>query len=184
MTSFESRRLKIPDIILIKRNGHRDKRGYTTRIYDRSEYKSAGIGEEFVEDLLSYSVRNVLRGLHYQEPPKAQSKLVAVLQGKIFDVAVDIRKRSKNYGQWAGVTLSSENQTLIYIPKGFAHGYCVLSRGATIMYKLSEEYDPSLDRGIAWNDPRIGIKWPVDSPIISQKDASWPPLRDSGVRDR
>jgi dTDP-4-dehydrorhamnose 3,5-epimerase len=175
-------RLKIPDVILLKRNRHSDKRGFTCGTYDRSEYRSAGIRDEFVQDLLSYSVENVLRGLHYQEPPKVQSKLVVPLHGLIFDVALDIRNGSPTFGEWVGVTLSSEDDAAIYIPKGFAHGFCVLSSEAMILYKLSSPYDADLDRGIAWNDPEVGIRWPVDAPILSERDAHLPSLRSAKNR--
>jgi dTDP-4-dehydrorhamnose 3,5-epimerase len=138
-----------------------------------------GIHDEFVQDLLSYSIKGILRGLHYQKQPKAQAKLVAVLRGKIFDVAVDIRKGSPTYGKWVGITLSSNDNAMLYVPKGFAHGFCVQSDEAIIFYKLSSEYDANLDRGVAWNDPEIGIKWPIDAPIISNKDTKWPVLRNA-----
>lgn len=176
---MKTEELGIPGVRLIRLNRYRDARGSNLSTYRRSEYKEAGIKEEFTQDLLSYSKRNVLRGLHYQKPPKAQAKLVAVLEGKIFDVVVDLRRGSGSYRKWLGVILSSEHSEMLYIPKGLAHGFCVLSDRALVMYKLSAEFEPSLDAGIVWNDPQIGVKWPVGSPIISRRDASLPTLSES-----
>jgi dTDP-4-dehydrorhamnose 3,5-epimerase len=121
----------------------------------------------------------VLRGLHYQKAPKAQGKLVAAIRGAIFDVAVDIRRGSPTYGQWVGETLSDDNHRLLYIPPGFAHGFCVLSKIADVLYQVTEEYTPELDRGIIWNDPEINVTWPIAEPHLSAKDAVQPRLRDA-----
>ncbi|MGC9019580.1 MAG: dTDP-4-dehydrorhamnose 3,5-epimerase, partial [Candidatus Bipolaricaulaceae bacterium] len=156
-----------------------DERGFFMETYKYSEFAAFGIRERFVQDNHSRSAKGVLRGLHYQNPPKAQGKLVRVIVGEIFDVAVDIRKGSPTYGKWVGVRLSAENKRILYIPPGFAHGFCVLSDMAEVVYKVTEEYSPVHEAGIIWNDPEIGIEWPVERPIISPKDAKWPPLREA-----
>ena len=132
-----------------------------------------------MQDNLSRSRQGFLRGLHYQKHPKAQGKLLTVLRGEIFDVAADIRKGSPTYGQWVGLTLSADNFRMLYIPVGFAHGFCVLSDEAVLSYKATEEYAPDLERGIVWNDPDIGIHWPVANPVLSAKDAQLPQLREA-----
>ncbi len=124
----------------------------------------------------SRSQRGVLRGLHYQKRPKPQAKLISVMLGEIFDVAVDIRRGSPTYGSWISAVLSGNDDRMLYVPEGFAHGFCVLSDQAEILYALAAESDPVLDRGILWNDPRIGVSWPLESPILSQKDSSLPLL--------
>jgi dTDP-4-dehydrorhamnose 3,5-epimerase len=130
-----------------------------------------------VQDNCSHSVRGVLRGLHYQKQPAAQGKLVSLAAGEIFDVAVDIRKGSPDFGRWIGVRLVVGS--LMYIPPGFAHGFCVLSEAATVLYKTTAEYAPELDRGIAWNDPVIGIEWPIKDPLLSDKDRQLPTLAEA-----
>jgi dTDP-4-dehydrorhamnose 3,5-epimerase len=149
--------------------------------YQCSAFAAAGIQEAFVQDNFSHSGRGVLRGLHYQTPPKAQGKLVSVLSGEIFDVAVDIRRGSPTYGRWVGVRLAAANRHLIYVPVGFAHGFCVLSAEADVVYKVTEEYAPELDRGVRWNDPELGIRWPIEEPILSPKDAQLPWLREAAL---
>lgn len=154
-----------------------DQRGFLLETYKRSEFAAAGIPDVFVQDNHSHSVRGVLRGLHYQKPPKAQGKLITVSRGTIFDVAVDIRQGSPTYRRWVGVTLSSEDRRMLYIPAGFAHGFCALSDEADVVYKVTEEYAPELDRGILWNDPDLAIAWPLPQPILSRRDAQLAPLR-------
>jgi dTDP-4-dehydrorhamnose 3,5-epimerase len=176
--AFLFERLEIPEVILIKPQVFADERGFFMETYKHSDFAAFGIRERFVQDNHSRSVKGVLRGLHYQNPPKAQGKLVRVVIGEIFDVAVDIRKGSPTYGKWVGVELSAENKRMLYIPPGFAHGFCVLSEVAEVLYKTTEEYAPECEAGIIWNDPEIGIKWPVEQPIISPKDAKWPGLKD------
>lgn len=177
---FQFKRLKIPDVILIEPKVFSDERGFFMETYKYSDFAAFGIKEQFVQDNHSRSKKGVLRGLHYQRPPKAQGKLVRVVVGEIFDVAVDIRKGSPWYGKWVGVTLSAENKLMLYIPPGFAHGFCVLSEEAEVVYKVTEEYSPEHDAGILWNDPGIGIQWPVKDPIVSPKDARLPLLREVG----
>jgi dTDP-4-dehydrorhamnose 3,5-epimerase len=176
---FQFRRLEIPDIVLVEAQSFGDNRGFFLETYRMSSFAAHGISDAFVQDNLSHSHHGVLRGLHYQNHPKAQGKLVAVIKGEIFDVAVDIRKSSPTYGRWVGMTLSSDCYRMLYIPVGFAHGFCVMSEEAAVSYKVTEEFAPDLDRGIAWNDPDIGIRWPIANPILSAKDAQLPLLREA-----
>ena len=154
-----------------------DARGFFMESWNAQRYREAGIDEQFVQDNVSRSVRGVLRGLHVQHP-QGQGKLVQVLVGEVFDVAVDIRRGSPTYGQWEAVTLSEENRRQFYIPPGFAHGFCVLSDSALFSYKCTEFYAPENEVSIRWDDPDIGIEWPVDSPILSAKDLAGIRLRD------
>ncbi|RLB09012.1 MAG: dTDP-4-dehydrorhamnose 3,5-epimerase [Deltaproteobacteria bacterium] len=174
---FNFKRLEIPDLIIIEPYVFQDARGFFMESYKLSEFARHGIDEPFIQDNHSCSKKGVLRGLHYQNPPRAQGKLVRVIAGEIFDVAVDIRKGSPTYGRWAGVILSSENKKMFYVPSGFAHGFCVLSETAEVLYKSTDEYAPEYEAGIIWDDPEIGINWPVRDPIVSSKDASLPRLR-------
>jgi len=146
--------------------------------YCASVFAANGIASDFVQDNTSFSERGVLRGLHFQRPPKAQGKLVRVVLGEIYDVAVDIRPASPTYGQWVAETLSAENRRQIYVPPGFAHGFCVLGERAGIAYKTTAEYAPDLEDGIRWNDPQIGIPWPIAEPVLSPRDARLPLLCD------
>ncbi len=177
--TFRFQRLEIPEIILIEGQNLRDARGFFRETYKQSEFAANGIPFTFVQDNHSHSVRGVIRGLHYQKNPRAQGKLVIVSTGEIFDVAVDIRKGSPTYGKWVEKVLSVDNGCLLYVPPGFAHGFCVLSAEADVMYKVTTEYAPELDRGIVWNDPAIGIRWPVPRPTLSPKDAALPRLKDA-----
>ena len=176
---FQFKRLEIPEVILIEPKVFQDERGFFMETYKYSDFAAFGIAERFVQDNHSRSVKGVLRGLHYQNPPHAQGKLIRVVVGEIFDVAVDIRKGSPTYGKWVGVKLSAENRRMLYIPPGFAHGFCVLSDVAEVVYKVTAEYAPECEAGIIWNDPGIGIEWPIKHPIISSKDAQWPTLREA-----
>jgi len=176
---FTFQQLAIPDLILIEARRFRDDRGFFLETYKQSAFAAHGIDVPFVQDNYSQSVHRVLRGLHYQKIPQAQSKLVQVLRGEVFDVAVDIRVGSPTYGQWVGMHLSGDRFQLLYIPAGFAHGFCVLSDEADFLYKVSAEYAPELDAGIVWNDPDIGIEWPIADPIVSPKDAKLPSLREA-----
>jgi dTDP-4-dehydrorhamnose 3,5-epimerase len=169
----------LPDIIIIETQRFKDDRGFFFESYKQEDFLTAGISGTFVQDNFSFSVQGVLRGLHYQKTPYAQAKLIIVSKGEIFDVAVDIRKKSATYGQWIGITLSSENGRMLYIPAGFAHGFFVLSDEAYVTYKVTSEYYPALDRGIIWNDPDIDIAWPAPNPLLSPKDAQLPRLREA-----
>ncbi len=176
---FEHKRLKIPEILLIKTAIFEDQRGFFEEIYKYSDFVAMGIKEKFVQDNYSHSICGVLRGLHYQKGPKVQGKLVWVLSGKIFDIVVDLRKNFPTYGQWVSTELSSDNRHMLYVPPGFAHGFCVLSPQADVVYKVTEEYEPALEGGIRWNDPAIGVNWPTEHPILSAKDAQLPILLEA-----
>ena len=156
-----------------------DNRGYFMETYQYEEFAAAGIGVTFVQDNQSKSVKGVLRGLHYQVT-KPQGKLVRVISGVVYDVAVDIRKGSATYGKWFGVTLTEENKRQIYVPEGFAHGFLVVSETAEFVYKCTRLYDPSDESGLLWNDPIIDINWPLNGikPILSEKDKRNPRLND------
>jgi dTDP-4-dehydrorhamnose 3,5-epimerase len=179
--SFTFLPLDIPDVILIEPQVFADERGFFTETYKFSEFSAHGIQDRFLQDNYSRSSRGVLRGLHYQRPPKAQSKLVRVVQGEVFDVAVDIRMGSPTFGKWVGMILSSENQKMLYLPRGFAHGFCVLSETADLTYKVDREYSPEHEAGIAWDDPEIAICWPMTHPILSRRDRTYPGLKESGL---
>lgn len=170
----------LPGVKIIKTDSFADTRGFFFELYQAQRYLEAGIERPFVQDNFSRSVQFTLRGLHFQEP-HPQGKLVQVLQGAVFDVAVDIRRGSPSFGQCFGLELSSENKWQLWIPPGFAHGFCVLSPSADFFYKCTEMYIPSADRVIAWNDPALGIRWPTNSPLLSKKDAAAPLLRDAPV---
>jgi len=177
--TFKFKRLSIPDLILVEPKMHRDGRGYFMETYKLSEFSLSGIPAAFVQDNHSQSLRAVLRGLHFQKSPKAQGKLVRVLSGEIFDVAIDLRKGSPTYGRWSGETLSAENNRMLYIPQGFAHGFCVLGDSADVHYKVTEEYSAEHEFGIIWNDPDISIDWPIRNPTVSEKDAAYSRLKDT-----
>ncbi|MBM4185584.1 MAG: dTDP-4-dehydrorhamnose 3,5-epimerase [Gemmatimonadetes bacterium] len=175
--SFHFERLDIPDVVLIRPTRRTDARGFFQEAYRRSAFIAAGIPATFVQDNLARSTRGVLRGLHYQLPPAAQGKLVGVVSGRIWDVAVDLRAGSATYGRWAGRTLDGDTGELLWIPEGFAHGYVVLTDVADVAYKVTAEYDVKLDRGIRWDDPALGIDWPVRDPVLSEKDRTLPALQ-------
>lgn len=179
---FSFQRLEIPEVVLIEPKVFQDGRGFFMETYKFSDFAAFGIAERFVQDNHSRSKKSVIRGLHYQNPPKAQGKLVRAVVGEIFDVAVDIRRGSPTYGKWVGEKLSSENKRMLYTPPGFAHGFCVLSAEAEVVYKVTEEYAPEHEAGIIWNDPDIGISWPIANPIISEKDAALPCLKEAENR--
>ena len=172
----------LPEVIIIEPNVFRDKRGNFIETYQAQKYSEHGIPTTFVQDNQSYSVKGVIRGLHYQLG-KSQSKLVWVTEGEIMDVVVDIRRGSSTFGKWISVMLLSENFQQLYIPEGFAHGYCVLSNNATFIYKCTDYYDPGEERGILWNDPSLNIDWPITDPILSYKDKQLPPLAEISEDD-
>ena len=167
----------VPGLLIIEPDVFKDQRGFFMETWNAKRYAEAGLDVDFVQDNLSYSSYGVLRGLHFQQP-HAQGKLVYVLQGTVYDVAVDIRVGSPSFGRWYGVELSAENKRQFYIPEGFAHGYCVLSETALFAYKCTNYYSPQTEGGIAWNDPELGIDWPVANPILSDKDTKYPLLRE------
>ena len=179
---FRFQRLALPDVILIEAQHFDDDRGFFLETYKRSVFAAQGIPDVFVQDNYSHSLRGVLRGLHYQKNPHAQGKLVQVVHGEVFDVAVDIRRGSPTFGHWVGVRLSADRFQILYISAGFAHGFCVLSDAAGFTYKVTAEYAREADAGIVWNDPDIGIEWPITDPILSPKDAQRPLLRNADTR--
>jgi dTDP-4-dehydrorhamnose 3,5-epimerase len=172
---------KFDGLVLIEPDVFGDHRGFFIETYQTSRYRDAGIQIDFIQDNVSFSVGRTLRGLHFQNP-NPQAKLVQVLKGEIFDVAVDIRYGSPTFGQWEGILLSAENHHQIYIPEGFAHGFCVLSDGALFSYKCSDIYVPESEGGICWNDPDINIEWPVENPILSDRDQTYPRLKDMDIQ--
>ena len=170
--------LEIPDVLLIQTRRHIDERGYFSETYRQSAFTR--INTKFVQDNFVRSDHRVLRGLHFQLPPKAQGKLVRVVRGEIFDVAVDLRVGSDTFSQWVGIQMTPDEAVQLWIPPGFAHGYIVLSEsGADVSYKVTQEYDPELDDGIKWDDPDIAISWPILDPILSQKDRGLPTFAQS-----
>jgi len=176
---FNFKRLEIPEVVVVEAKSFSDERGFFLESFKESDFISNGIDTKFVQDNISHSIKNVLRGLHYQKNPKAQAKLIIPIKGKIFDVAVDIRKGSPSFGKWVGEILSENNHKSLFVPKGFAHGFCVLSEQADILYKVSSEYSSENERGIIWNDPTLDIKWPVNDSIIIQKDLELPLLNNA-----
>jgi dTDP-4-dehydrorhamnose 3,5-epimerase len=168
---------KLKGVVLVEPDVFDDPRGYFLETYHAGRYADGGIAGPFVQDNFSHSVRGALRGLHYQVR-HAQGKLVMALQGRIFDVAVDIRKGSPTFTQWVGVELSGENKRQLYIPPGFAHGFCVLSDTADVLYKCTDVYSQKDERGIIWNDPALAIAWPVTTPLLSDKDRAYKRLSE------
>lgn len=177
---MKSSTLPISGLILIEPKVHGDHRGFFMESYNDSLLKQHGISCDFIQDNQSLSAEpGVLRGLHYQLNPKAQTKLIRVLTGAIFDVVVDIRRNSPTFGQWLSVILSEYNHRQLLVPRGFAHGFCTLVPNTQVLYKVDEYYSPENDRGILWNDPTLGINWPTSTPILSQKDQHHPLLKDA-----
>jgi dTDP-4-dehydrorhamnose 3,5-epimerase len=176
---FEFRELEIPGVMVVVPKASRDERGFFMETYKHSDFARAGIKEHFIQDNHSESSKHVLRGLHYQNSPNEQGKLVRCIRGKIFDVAVDIRRDSSTFGKWVGLELSEENNVMLYVPPPCAHGFVVLSDTAEVIYKCTKEYSPADERGIIWNDPDINISWPVREPVLSGRDAENPLLRNA-----
>ena len=168
---------EIPEVKIIEPKVFGDSRGFFMETWNQARYAELGLPAAFVQDNMSFSQKGVLRGLHFQNP-NSQGKLVYVLQGEVFDVAVDIRVGSPTFGKSVGVTLSSENKRQFYIPAGFAHGFCLTSDTALFAYKCTELYQPKLEYGVSWNDPDLWIKWPIDNPLLSEKDLIYPKLKD------
>ncbi len=169
--------LDIPGLLLIEPALFRDQRGLFCETFHAQRYADAGLTERFVQDNYSRSVRGTLRGLHYQEP-HAQGKLVMAVEGAVYDVVVDIRKGSPTFGKWYGVELTSDNLRQLYVPPGCAHGFCVTSDRAAFLYKCTDFYSPKDERGIIWNDPALGIAWPVSTPLLSVKDQAYRTLAE------
>lgn len=171
---------EVPDVILIEPKAFGDDRGWFMETFKQSEFTAKGMNLPFPQDNHSRSMgKGVIRGLHYQKDPVAQGKLVRCVLGAIYDVAVDIRRGSPTYGQWVGVELSAENRQILWVPPGFAHGFCTVSEVSEVVYKTTAEYSPAHDRGIRWSDPAIGVRWPTTTPVLSPKDANAPLLTDA-----
>jgi dTDP-4-dehydrorhamnose 3,5-epimerase len=166
---------ELPEVLVIEPDVHRDLRGFFLETYQADKYRDGGIGGPFVQDNHSRSAEGTIRGLHLQLR-RPQGKLVRVIAGEIVDVAVDVRRGSPTFGRWVAVTLSADNFRQCYIPPGFAHGFCVTSSVAEVEYKCTELYDRTSEIGIAWNDPELSIKWPIDRPQLSDRDARLPRL--------
>jgi dTDP-4-dehydrorhamnose 3,5-epimerase len=171
---------RLDGVVIVQPKVFGDHRGFFIETYQRVRYAEVGITEDFVQDNISFSVGRTLRGLHFQNP-HAQAKLVQVLAGEIYDVAVDIRYGSPTFGHWAGAVLSADNHRQLFIPRGFAHGFCVLSANALFAYKCTDIYMPQAEGGIYWNDPDLGIDWPVGDPILSDRDKTYPRLKDIDI---
>ncbi|MBI2382264.1 MAG: dTDP-4-dehydrorhamnose 3,5-epimerase [Gammaproteobacteria bacterium] len=167
----------IPGLLVLEPKVFGDARGFFLETWNRSRYAELGIDAEFVQDNLSYSQRGVLRGLHYQYE-NTQGKLVQVLQGEVWDVAVDVRRGSPSFGRWYGLELSAENKRQFWIPPGFAHGFCVTSETALFAYKCTDAYNPKAEISVLWNDPALSLPWPVTEPALSAKDAAGLPLAE------
>lgn len=171
---------KIPDVLLIETPVYGDHRGFFTESYNKKTFVGAGIEYDFIQDNHSFSAEaGTLRGLHYQLKEAAQTKLVRVLAGAIYDVAVDIRKYSPTYGQWVGVILSEHNKRQLLIPKGFAHGFCTITSNTQVSYKVDSLYSRENDRGILWSDPKLGIEWPSTKVVLSEKDKVHPLFKEA-----
>ncbi|MDP3921018.1 MAG: dTDP-4-dehydrorhamnose 3,5-epimerase [Candidatus Omnitrophota bacterium] len=172
--------LAIPDVILIEPKIYGDSRGYFYEAYREDEFKKNGILARFIQDNQSRSARGVLRGLHFQTAPKAQGKLIRVIRGEIFDVAVDIRRGSKTYGDFVTENLSGDNKKMLYVPEGFAHGFCTLEDDTEVFYKCTDVYSREHERGVRWNDPALAIPWPKlnGEYTLSPKDQKYPSLKD------
>ena len=168
----------LPEVMIIEPRVFEDDRGYFMEMYHQEKLAEAGILETFVQDNRSRSRRGTIRGLHYQLG-RPQGKLIWALQGEVFDVAVDIRKGSPNFGKWVGITLSGENKLGLYIPPDFAHAFCVVSDEAEFFYKCTDFYSPEYERCIRWNDPDLAIEWPVKEAVVSERDANSPFLKDA-----
>jgi dTDP-4-dehydrorhamnose 3,5-epimerase len=167
----------IPGLLVIEPKAFGDARGFFLESWNRRRYQEAGLEADFLQDNVSFSRRGILRGLHFQNP-NPQGKLLQVLQGEVFDVAVDIRRSSPTFGKWHGLRLSGENKLQFYIPAGFAHGFAVLSETALFQYKCTEFYSPADELALRWDDPDLGIEWPLKDPLLSERDAKGLRLRD------
>lgn len=168
---------RLDGTLLVEPRVFGDARGFFLETWNRSRYRAEGVGDDFVQDNLSFSRRGILRGLHFQNP-NPQGKLVQVLQGEVFDVVVDLRRSSPTFGKWEGVWLSDQNKHQFYVPPGFAHGFAVVSETALFHYKCSSPYSPADELTLLWNDPDLGITWPIESPVLSEKDRNGVRLRD------
>jgi dTDP-4-dehydrorhamnose 3,5-epimerase len=170
--------LELPGVLLIEPRVHGDPRGFLLETWNEERYSRHGIEGPFVQDNLSLSGRGTLRGLHFQEP-HPQGKLVWVLRGEVFDVLVDIRRRSETFGRWLGMQLSADNKRQLYVPPGYAHGFQVIGDDALFAYKCTDYWHPECERGVRWDDPDLAIPWPAENPVVSERDRHNPTLADS-----
>jgi dTDP-4-dehydrorhamnose 3,5-epimerase len=169
--------LALPGAVLIRLQALQDPRGFFMETWRRADFERAGIDRPFVQDNHAHTARRgVLRGLHFQREPHAQAKLVRCVRGAVFDVAVDIRRDSPTFGRHVAVELSEENRLCLYVPRGFAHGYVTLTDASDVLYRVDAEYARDAEGGLAWDDPALGIAWPVDAPVLSERDRAWPRL--------
>lgn len=175
---FEFEDLGLSGVLLIKPKIFRDDRGYFLETYKKEDLGGAGIGSEFVQDNYSRSVYGVLRGMHFQREPHAQAKIVQCVRGVIYDVAVDLRRGSPTFGGYAACILSDNNRRQLYVPRGFAHGFLVLSDVGEVMYKVDNPYTPECEGGLIWDDPDVNVPWPIDDPILAERDRGWPQLKN------
>lgn len=171
--AFTFKPTTLPGVTIIEPTVFQDQRGFFMETYKKSEFAAAGIDVELLQENHSRSTAGTLRGLHLQRPPKAQAKLVRVVEGEIFDVVADIRPDSPTYGKWVSVVLSSENRLSLFVPAGYAHGFCVVSPEAQVVYKTTDEYAPELESGVRWDDPLLAIPWPCGEPLLSERDRRW-----------
>ncbi len=176
--AFSFRDLEIPGVVLIEPEVFSDDRGSFMETFKGSDFAANGVPERFAQENQSRSRRGVLRGLHIQRPPKAQGKLVRVVAGEVFDVVVDVLEGSASYGQWVANVLSSDNNLMLYVPPWCLHGFVVNSDTADVVYMATEEYAPDHESGVAWNDPDLAIRWPIEEPVLSERDRALPRLRD------
>jgi len=175
---FLFKKLEIPDVVVVEPRVFTDERGFFLESYKKTDFIENGINYDFVQDNHSLSGKGVVRGLHFQLDPRAQGKLVRVVRGAVWDVAVDLRKDSPHYLKWVSCELSEDNHSMLFIPPGFGHGFASLTENVHLLYKCTDEYDPHCDSGIRWDDPDIGVKWPVENPVISEKDDKLPFVMD------
>lgn len=180
---MEAERTTIEDVIILTPKVFADSRGFFMETFREDTFEKLGITTKFVQENHSKSIGKVTRGLHYQIAPFAQAKLVRCTQGRIFDVAVDIRPGSKTFGEWVGVELSEENKKQVYIPEGFAHGFCTLTEEAEVMYKCNRYYSKEHERGVRWNDPELKIDWPLNKSILSEKDNKLPLFKEINLKE-
>jgi dTDP-4-dehydrorhamnose 3,5-epimerase len=172
---------ELPGVLVVEPTVFGDHRGFFLETYKESDFAAAGLDVHFAQENHSRSRWKILRGLHYQRPPFAQGKLVRTIVGEIFDVAVDLRSDSPTFGKWVGVTLSADNRRSLYVPPWCAHGFCVLSDHAEVIYKTTTEYRPAFEHGIRWDDPALNINWPLSDVILSDRDRCWPRLADTAI---
>lgn len=178
---FSFKSLTIPEVILVEPKVFSDDRGYFLESFKSSDFLSHHVPICFVQDNLSLSKQNVIRGMHFQKKPKEQGKLVSVMKGRVLDVAVDLRKESPTFMKWVAVELDDKDHAMLYIPEGFAHGFLTLTDNVCLVYKCTNEYDPKFDAGFRWDDPDIGIEWPVNKPVVSEKDQQLPMIKDLDI---